>query len=195
MVYVKLKGTWVGTFSRSVRGPAAPVKPGRQPQPGPILKRLTFNPGEPTEVADEDLAAIAADIGNALIPLDLDRTTGKFTARKLSPRDLEELAALAAGRELPPRPEPDPAGVAGPFPPDPAGDSPGEPEASAPGSASPPPAEAPPEAQPTPPGDAAPGDSAPADPPPAAAKPAHIPDITELLHSTAPPDKPGKKGK
>jgi hypothetical protein len=57
--WVMLQKAWSGIFSRHVRDEA-----------GKILRKLVFEPGVPTQVADEDLAAIMGDLGKALLPIE-----------------------------------------------------------------------------------------------------------------------------
>lgn len=59
---VMLRKNWNGTFGRSVRD-----------ADGEILRRLTFAPGEPVRLNEEELAAVARDIElGTLVPCEQD---------------------------------------------------------------------------------------------------------------------------
>lgn len=94
-IWVKLKANWPGTFRR-------PVRDGN----GNVLRTLTFNPGELTQVRAnaENLEAIAHSVGPALLALEQDPTTGSFKPVK---EPLDFPAMIKHLKANPPPPEDD----------------------------------------------------------------------------------------
>lgn len=77
-MFVMLKRNWPGPFRRSVRD-----------EDGNVVRLLTFAPGEAVKLQGEDeIDAVAADIGNALIEVGLDG--------RLRPKSPEQIAAATA---------------------------------------------------------------------------------------------------
>lgn len=82
-MHVMLKKTWPGNFRRTVRD--------AEGQPRRVLE---FAPGAPVELTEEEAAAVADDIGPALVPVMLDE--------KQRPRVLPLREAPADGVERTP---------------------------------------------------------------------------------------------
>lgn len=83
---IMLRRNWPGPFQRTVRAAN-----------GEVIERLTFNPGEPVELTDQQAQACAKDIGHALVLVDLDRD--KLRARE-DWRETDQTRRAVAG--LPP---------------------------------------------------------------------------------------------
>ena len=70
--HVMLKPTHPGPFRRCVRSkPKRPPKGGPVP-PGTIRRTLVFDPGDVVELRGADLAAVAGDLGTALLEVEED---------------------------------------------------------------------------------------------------------------------------
>lgn len=89
MAWVRLKINWGASFSRSVRDGT-----------GAVAKRLTFKPGEPTEVYGDELAAVRDDVGKALQAVNFNPQTKRFDVVDLADWQQSEQPPPAAA-ELP----------------------------------------------------------------------------------------------
>lgn len=85
-----LKPTWPGHWHRAVRDPK-----------GKVLRVLQFTPGVVYDLAGEDLAAVQADIGITLLPVEY-----REGAAKERPRIMVDGVAQAVTHERAPEPEP-----------------------------------------------------------------------------------------